>query len=114
LRVNFQFNELVDLLKGIPEEKPGPFNTAEEIGYHGKGRALHPLKKECRPACPVNAAVNFSGFEVRVDFFMNPYELPGSFKVGNAFGKMAITHTIETARGNIWQQRLRLTSAVPL
>ena len=96
--VKFQSDEEFDVLQGIPEDEAGPSQGAEEVAQERESAPRGTGEEECRAARGVNPPLNSADLQVRIEFRLDPEQLPLSFQVGHAGRKVPVPHDVSIPR----------------
>ena len=91
-RVGFELHEPADIVEGVPEEKPGPLQGAEQIAEQGKVAPLHPGEEEGRATGLVDPALNRPGLQTGIDLPIDPHKVSVSCQILHALAQIAIPH----------------------
>src|SRR5579872_5360597 len=78
--------------QGVAEEEARALDGAEEVARHQEAAALDAGEQQGGAARLVDAPVDLRGLQVRVDFLLDPDELPRPPQVGQALPKTAVAH----------------------
>jgi len=91
-RIEFEGDKTLNGRQGIPEQVTGPLQRTEQVPKHRKLTALDVFEQQRRAASLVDAPLNSPYLKVGIKFIGYAYQLAATLQVGNARGKITITH----------------------
>ena len=105
--IDLEFDQPPDSVEGVAEQKPGAVEGAEQVAGHGKPAAFDSGEVQRRSARFVHSALDLGRFQERIDFAVDPDELPRPFQIGQAGFQVLIAHRVICTKRSRGRERGR-------
>jgi len=90
--IDLERHQPLDVLKGVPEDEAGAIQGPEQVAEEGEAASRDTGKQERRTAGLVNSALYRPRLKGRIDFTLDPDQLPLFLQIRHAFLQIAIPH----------------------
>jgi hypothetical protein len=84
-RITHCFQQKLQRSQRFPEQKLYSLHGPKEVGNRWKIRPFDIFKQNSRPVSPVHLSMDGSHFQVRINFLLNPQNMPDSVQVLDTF-----------------------------